>query len=242
MLAQDASNMYLDLCSYIPAQDIWAHFPTIYEHCLAYGIDITRDLVPVVPAAHYACGGIWVDAWGQTTIDHLYAVGEVACTGLHGANRLASTSLLEGLVWGYRAAQHIQPRLRGQSIPNPTDILADEWVDSPLPASGQIARMMDAVRHLMWHDVGLVRTTSGLEHALRELGHLQAEVEALYQRSRITDGLIGLRNAAQVALLVTRAALENEIGLGCHYRVSEVREGQLFGGEYANVVEPMLLA
>jgi L-aspartate oxidase len=88
-------NVYLDLRSYIPEHRIRAHFPTIYAECLKYGVDITRDLVPVVPGAHYACGGVWVDEWGQTTSRGLYAVGEVTCTGLHGANRLASTSLLE---------------------------------------------------------------------------------------------------------------------------------------------------
>ncbi len=238
MRAEDAPNMYLDLCSYIPAQDIRARFPTIYEYCLTYGIDLTRDLIPVVPAAHYACGGIGVDAWGQTTIDRLYAVGEVACTGLHGANRLASTSLLEGLVWGHRAAQHIQPRLRDQSQPNPTDILTFEEPDLPLPDSCQIAQMMDTVKRLMEDYVGLVRTTSGLEHALRELGHLQADVEALYQSSRLTDELIGLRNAAQAALLVTKAALENRNSLGCHYRTPEVRENKLFTYGYRRATQP----
>ena len=108
MLGQDVPNVYLDLRSYIPEHRIREHFPTIYAECLKYGIDITTDLVPVVPGAHYACGGVWVDAWGQTTFSGLYAVGEVACTGLHGANRLASTSLLEGLVWGDRVARAIQ--------------------------------------------------------------------------------------------------------------------------------------
>jgi aspartate oxidase len=111
MLTHDVTHVYLDLGRYISKDDILSHFPNIHRDCLAYGVDITRDLVPVVPAAHYSCGGVWVDEWGQTTIDNLYAIGEVSCTGLHGANRLASTSLLEGLVWGDHAARHVAEHL-----------------------------------------------------------------------------------------------------------------------------------
>jgi L-aspartate oxidase len=242
MMAQDVPNVYLDIGSYLPVQDIRARFPTIYEHCRAYGIDITHDLVPVVPAAHYACGGIWVDAWGQTTVEGLYAVGEAACTGLHGANRLASTSLLEGLVWGYRAAQHIQPRLRDQARLNPAAVLADEEAELPWPNSARLVQMMDRIKRLMWDYVGLVRTTPGLQQALPELRQLQAEVEHLYQSHQLTDELIGLRNATQTALLVTIAALENKNCLGCHYRAPEVRENKLFWWEYTHSVEPILAA
>ena len=104
MLNNDVSNVYLDLRNYVSQEEILSHFPTIHEHCLEFGVDIARDLVPVVPAAHYFCGGVWVDEWGLSSHRHLYAVGEVSCTGVHGANRLASTSLLEGLVFGERAA------------------------------------------------------------------------------------------------------------------------------------------
>jgi L-aspartate oxidase len=227
MTTRNISNVYLDLCSYIPAQEIRAHFPTIYNHCLSFGIDMTRDLIPVVPAAHYACGGVWVDTWGQTAINGLYAVGEVACTGLHGANRLASTSLLEGLVWGYRAAQHIQPRLQDQARPNPAEISAFEEIDLIVSDSSEIPHKVDTVKRLMWEHVGLARMASGMEHALRELRHLQAEVEVLYQHNYLTDELVGLRNAVQVALLITRAAVENKNNLGCHYRIPEVKENIL---------------
>jgi len=121
MLKRDVPNVFLDLQSYIPTQEIREHFPNIHETCLGYGVDITRDPVPVVPAAHYFCGGVWVDEWGMTLIRQLYAIGEVACTGLHGANRLASTSLLEGLVWGKRSAQrilHDLPHQQGYSAKN----------------------------------------------------------------------------------------------------------------------------
>src|SRR3990172_3450622 len=130
MLMRDAPNVYLDLRSTISEQRIREHFPNIYQACLAYDVDITRDLAPVVPGAHYACGGVWVDEWGCTTLDRLYAVGEVACTGVHGANRLASTSLLEGLLWGHRTARHILEHRAQRETPNAADIPA--WRDDGL--------------------------------------------------------------------------------------------------------------
>lgn len=220
MVAQGVSNVYLDLGSYIPAQEIRRHFPTIYDHCLSYRVDINRDLVPVAPAAHYACGGVGVDAWGQTTINRLYAAGEVACTGVHGANRLASTSLLEGLVWGDRAAAQIRRTLSGQSRQKPTDVLPYPDTGLMRAETGQIEQYRIMVKDIMWDKVGLVRTTAGLERALAELRRLQAEVEAIYCHSRPSDDLIGLRNVVQVALLATTAALRNEVSQGCHYRVS----------------------
>jgi L-aspartate oxidase len=136
MLVRDVPNVFLDLRSHIPTQKILEHFPTIHKDCLAYGIDITRDLVPVVPGAHYSCGGVWVDEWGETTIGNLYAIGEVACTGLHGANRLASTSLLEGVVWGHRTASHLHSMLARRPAPDPTDIppWRDAGTEKPDPA------------------------------------------------------------------------------------------------------------
>ncbi len=219
MVAQGVSNVYLDLGSYVPAQEIRRHFPTIYDHCLSYGVDISRDLVPVAPAAHYACGGVGVDAWGQTTINRLYAAGEVACTGVHGANRLASTSLLEGLVWGDRAAAQIRRTLGRQSRPKPPAVFPYPDTSLMRAETGQIERYLSTVKDIMWDEVGLVRTTAGLERALVELRRLQAEVDAIYGHSRPSDDLIGLRNVMQVALLVTTAALGNKVSLGCHYRV-----------------------
>jgi L-aspartate oxidase len=224
MMAQNVPNVYLDLASYISTQEILHHFPTIYSYCLNYGLDITRDLVPVVPAAHYACGGVWTNAWGQTSLDRLYAVGEVACTGVHGANRLASTSLLEGLVWGYRAAMHIQARLEQQATMRPAAVVADDASLSQRADTSAVDRQMAKMKQLMWEHVGLIRTTVGLKYAVRELLHLKAEVEALYQGYYPSDELIGLRNAAQTALLIATAALRNKNSMGCHYRVPE---GQL---------------
>jgi L-aspartate oxidase len=202
-------------------------FPTITRTLGSLGIDPKLDPVPVAPAAHYLIGGVRTDLDGRTTLPGLLAVGEAACTGLHGANRLASTSLLEGLVWGYRAAQHIQPRLQDQARPNPAMNSAFEQIDMLVPNSLQSPHKMDTVKRLMWEHVGLMRMTSGMEYALRELRHLQAEVEALYQHSYLTDELVGLRNVVQVALLITRAALENKNNLGCHYRLPEVKENIL---------------
>ena len=212
----DVPNVYLDLRAYIPRHEILSHFPTIYETCLRYGVDITRDLVPVVPAAHYACGGILVDEWGQTTLQRLYAVGEVACTGIHGANRLASTSLLEGVVWGDRAARHIGAHLVMPSSPPANGHLNRP---RPEPEDGVIEAYMAAVKEVMWQQVGLVRTAPGLEDAARKLRHLQADIDAYTQRHTPTDSAAGLRNAVQTALLVTEAALANPVGVGCHYRV-----------------------
>jgi L-aspartate oxidase len=218
ILKRDISNVYLDLRSYIPAQQIKEHFPTIYETCLKYDIDITRHLIPVVPAAHYSCGGVWVDEWGQTTIRHLYAVGEVACTGVHGANRLASSSLLEGVVWGKRSAQHILQTVADQSKYNAVDIPSwrDDSSESPDPAL--ISQDMSYIKHIMWNYVGLVRTSPRLKRAIRELRNLENEIEHFYGVTRLTDSLIGLRNAVRTAIIVTLAAWENKTSIGCHYR------------------------
>ncbi|MBN1995764.1 MAG: L-aspartate oxidase [Anaerolineae bacterium] len=220
MLERDVHNLYLDLRSYIPVDKIQEKFPNIYESCLAQGVDITRDLVPVVPAAHYFGGGVWTDKWGQSTINNLYAVGEVACTGVHGANRLASASLLEGVTWGYRAAQRIIERKLGrQAPPDLADIppWQDTGLDPPDPAL--ISQDMTAIKNIMWNYVGLVRTTPRLKRAMSELRHLEVEIENFYRASRLTDGLVGLRNAVRAAIIVTTAAWENKRSMGCHYRI-----------------------
>ncbi len=218
MLKQGVPHVYLDLRSYIPKHRIREHFPNIYRSCLEYGVDATRDLVPVAPGAHYSCGGVWVDDWGQTTVQHLYAVGEVSCTGLHGANRLASTSLLEGLVWGDRAATHILDDWHHEPAPDADDI--PEWRDDGLkpPDPALIQQDMTVIQTMMWNYVGLVRTTPRLERALRELRHLETEIEQFYRTSRVTDELVGLRNAVRSAVIVAAAAWANKTSSGCHYR------------------------
>ncbi|NMC63380.1 MAG: FAD-binding protein, partial [SAR324 cluster bacterium] len=176
------------------------------------------DLVPVVPAAHYACGGVWVDSWGRTTINRLYAIGEVACTGLHGANRLASTSLLEGLVWGNRAATLISQTMKELPKPDPTDIPSWHEPEHETSDSALIRQDMISIKHIMWNYVGLVRTETRLERALRELRRLETEIEQFYRVTKISDQLIGLRNAVRAAVIVASAAWENKNSIGCHYR------------------------
>ena len=218
MLSRGLTHVYLDLRAYIPREEIVSHFPTIRESCLAHGVDIATDLVPVVPAAHYTCGGVWVDAWGRTTLEDLYAAGEVSCTGLHGANRLASTSLLEGLVWGHRVAADIQRTLPVKLRIDPDQI--PPWQDAGLedPDPALIRQDMGAIKQIMWNYVGLVRTTSRLSRALSELRHLETEILHFYRRSRLTDELIGLRHAVRTAILVAEAAWENKRSMGAHYR------------------------
>ena len=219
MLERNVPNVYLDLRSYIPASDIKIKFPTISEQCRKFGIDISKDLIPVVPAAHYFCGGVWVDEWGRTTVQNLYAVGEVSCTGVHGANRLASTSLLEGLVWGKRAAGDILTTLGTKVSPSVEDVPPWKETGSEMPDPALLQQDLTAIKHIMWNYVGLVRTSRRLQRALRELRHLEYEIERFYRAVKLTDTLVGLRNAVRVALIITIAAWENKESIGCHYRV-----------------------
>jgi L-aspartate oxidase len=218
MLSRDLPNVHLDLRSYLPAERIKQRFPNIYRDCLAYGVDLTTDLVPVVPAAHYACGGVWVDAWGRTSLDRLYAVGEVSCTGLHGANRLASASLLEGLVWGHRAAQDILRDRTERHGSAPGEARPWKDIGHELADPALVSQDMAVIRHVMWNYVGLVRTTRRLDRAVRELGRLEREIAGFYENATLTDGLIGLRNAVGTAVMVAEAARANTESIGCHYR------------------------
>ncbi len=220
METQGYSHVLLDIASHMSAEAIQARFPNIYATCLKVGVDITREPIPVVPAAHYFCGGVWVDEWGRSTIENLYAVGEVSCTGPHGANRLASTSLLEGLVWGYRAAQNIDDSAdASHKLPGRDEV--PPWDESDLVADADPALIqgdMQTIQNIMWHYVGLVRNADRLSRAIRELRHLTNEIETFYRVTKLSDGLIGLRNAVEVSLIVAYAALHNRNNLGCHYR------------------------
>jgi L-aspartate oxidase len=218
MRSHDLPNVYLDLRSYLPADRIAERFPNIRRDGLAYGVDIARDLVPVVPAAHYACGGVWADEWGRTSLDRLYAVGEVSCTGLHGANRLASASLLEGLVWGYRAAQDILRDRADRRAPGPGDIRPWEDLGGEPAEPALVSQDTATIRHIMWSYVGLVRTTRGLDRAVSELSHLEHAIGDFYAATRLTDGLLGLRNTVRTASMVAEAARANTHSVGCHYR------------------------
>ena len=228
MEAHDYSYVLLDIASHMPAESIKARFPNIYARCMQAGIDMTREPIPVVPAAHYFCGGVAVDEWGQTSIEHLYGIGEVSCTGLHGANRLASTSLLEGMVWGHRAAEHIENLLTESYPLIPTRAEVPAWDESGLTRESDPALIqgdMETIQNIMWHYVGVIRSGDRLSRAIRELRHLQNEVETFYRRTKLSDGLIGLRNAVEVALIIAQAAYHNRQSRGCHFRADAVEGG-----------------
>jgi L-aspartate oxidase len=215
MVLHDYPNVLLDV-SFLPAEQIRSRFPTIHERCLEVGVDITRQPIPVVPAEHYFCGGVWTDFRARTTIPGLYAVGEVACTGVHGANRLASTSLLEGLVWGRRAAEDIiesgtLPEVDPDQVP-PWEPGVSEEADPAL-----IWRDIRTIQYTMWHYVGLIRSVVRLNRALSDLYHLNEEIEEFYKTTRLSDELIGLRHSIRAALVVATAAKLNRTSIGCHY-------------------------
>ena len=220
------SHVLLDIASHMSAEAIRSRFPNIYSQCLKVGIDITSEPIPVIPAAHYFCGGIMVDEWGRSSIQNLYAVGEISCTGLHGANRLASTSLLEGLVWGNRAASHILEQLDSAPVhPLPGKMDVPPWDESGLvtePDAALIQGDMQTIQNIMWHYVGLARSAERMSRAIRELRHLWNEIETFYRKTRLSDGLIGLRNAVEVSLIIAQAALHNRHSRGCHYREDAV--------------------
>jgi len=220
------SFVLLDLATHMEAKAIRHRFPNIYKKCLDHGIDITKEPIPVVPAEHYFCGGVQVDGWGRSSIENLYALGECSCTGLHGANRLASTSLLEGLTWGYRAGKNIAERLDGfSSFEFKHAAEVPSWDESGLTAEADAALIqgdMQTIRNIMWHYVGLERNTERLSRAIRELRHMWSEIETFYRTTRLSDGLIGLRNAVEVSLIIAHAALHNRQSRGCHYREEAV--------------------
>jgi L-aspartate oxidase len=205
--------VYLDI-SHQPAAFIKAHFPTIYEHCLALGIDITTSPIPVVPAAHYTCGGVLVDSNSLTDIANLYAIGETACTGLHGANRLASNSLLECMVFGRIAAAQI--------LASPTHNVTDlpDWDESRVTDADEevlITHTWNELRRFMWNYVGIVRTDKRLSRALHRIHMLRDEVHEFYSNFRVTNDLIELRNLLQVAELIVKSAMERRESRGLHY-------------------------
>ncbi len=194
-------------------------FPGIWKTCLEYGIDITRDPIPVVPAAHYLCGGVRVDPAGRTTLPGLHAVGEVACTGLHGANRLASNSLLEALVYAEAAARDAVETLPG--TPRPPDRLPRFGDTGTRPGDDDVvvSQNWDELRRFMWNYVGIVRTDRRLARARRRLGLLREEILDHFRRYRPTPDLLELRNLGQVADLMIRCALAREESRGLHYNL-----------------------
>jgi L-aspartate oxidase len=190
------------------------HFPNIYERCLELGIDIARQPIPVVPAAHYTCGGIQTDRDGRTSLARLYAVGETAHTGLHGANRLASNSLLECLVFGRAAANHILE----QAVPDPVPLPA--WDESRVTDADEeivIAHNWDELRRFMWDYVGIVRTNKRLERAMHRIQLLSGEIHEYYSNFRVSNDLLELRNLVLTADLIVRCAMQRKESRGLHY-------------------------
>ncbi|CAM4397938.1 MULTISPECIES: L-aspartate oxidase [Lelliottia] len=207
--------MYLDI-SHKPADFVRQHFPTIYEKLLGLGIDLTKEPVPIVPAAHYTCGGVMVDDHGRTDVDGLYAIGEVSYTGLHGANRMASNSLLECLVYGWSAAEDITKRMPYARQVESLPAWDESRVDNP-DELVVIQHNWHELRLFMWDYVGIVRTTKRLERALRRITMLQQEIDEYYANFRVSNNLLELRNLVQVAELIVRCAMMRKESRGLHY-------------------------
>jgi L-aspartate oxidase len=191
-------------------------FPTIYQNCLNYGVDITKDYIPVVPAAHYSCGGLVTDELGRTNIHHLYAVGETACTGLHGANRLASNSLLEACVMATRAAKASQ-EVRNTKL---NTVIITPWNKGKAlsPDEGVVlTHLWDEIRRLMWHYVGIVRTEKRLQRALSRISSIRQELDEYYWSYEVNANLLEVRNLSQVAWLTIRCALSRKESRGIHF-------------------------
>jgi L-aspartate oxidase len=210
-------HVWLD-CTHLNPAGLRDHFPNVYEHCLQRGIDITKDKIPVVPCAHYSCGGIKVDANGQSNIDRLYALGEVSSTGLHGANRLASNSLVEAVVYSHRAVMHAEKRLQKldfeENLPD-----WDYKGTTHLEEMVLITQSLKEVQMIMSNYVGIVRSDLRLERAMVRLEILYNETESLYKKSLISKQICELRNLINVGYLIIKHAMNRKESIGLHYSI-----------------------
>lgn len=217
MIKYGDDYVLLDLASFAKI-NIKERFPTIYENCKKYGINIEKRPIPVVPAAHYSCGGVLCDLNARTSLKNLYAVGEVACTGVHGANRLASVSLLEGLVWGAKAAESII-----DSISGPVPYIISEVPQWKYPHPQEkldpalVWQDLVTTRYIMWNYSGIIRTTKRMERARSDLDYLRHRIIKFYQKTELNNSIIDLRDSVQTALLVVDFALRNKTSRGGHY-------------------------
>lgn len=217
-----ADHLYLDI-SHKPRDFVIEHFPTLYEGCLKFGFDMTTSPIPIVPAAHYTCGGVVTDINGATDVNQLYVIGESSFTGLHGANRLASNSLLECLVFAKGAAAHITQQL--SEIPSPPD--APDWDESQVTDSDEdvvISHNWDELRRFMWDYVGIVRTTKRLQRAKHRVDMLSQEIGEYYTNYKVTNDLLELRNLVTVADLMICCALQRKESRGLHYTLDYPRK------------------
>jgi len=207
--------VYLDI-SHKPAAFIEEHFPTILARCLELGFDMRKEPLPVVPAAHYTCGGIRVDSHGETDISGLFAIGETSYTGLHGANRMASNSLLECLVYGELAVERILQRLERHAMPP----AVAPWDESRVTDSDElvvVSHNWDELRRFMWDYVGIVRSNKRLARAKRRIDLLRSEISEYYSNFRVSNDLLELRNLVDVGDLIVQSALRRRESRGLHY-------------------------